>query len=227
MLLLYHRDTPTNVTGLRGFPSAPRETGFNAHVTAAYQTCNGLKGILMFATIGQARTSMCLSEVPRPVSCKGRISIRRKSKPSLGTIRRNEKATFYALARSGREREARGRRRFAKWLYRASCCKPSRRTHVMSHRKVVLVTGASSGFGKAIAGLLAKRDLEVFGTSRHPSPNGSVPGVSMGPLDVRMDESVRACVDTILDRTGRLDILVNNAGYVQGGAIEDVTLEQA
>src|SRR2546427_5165882 len=227
MIVLCHRDTRTNATGLRGFPSAPRETGFNAHVAAAYQICIRLNGILMFATIGQARTSMCLSEVPRPVSCKGRISIRRKSKPSLGTIRRNEKATFYALARSGREREARGRRRFAKWLYRASCCKPSRRTHVMSHRKVVLVTGASSGFGKAIAGLLAKRDLEVFGTSRHPSANGSMPGVSMGPLDVRMDESVRACVDTILDRTGHLDILVNNAGYVQGGAIEEVTLEQA
>jgi len=46
---------------------------------------------LMFATIEEARTSMFLSEVPRPVSCKGRISIRSKSKPSLGTIRRNEK----------------------------------------------------------------------------------------------------------------------------------------
>ena len=44
----------------------------------------------------------------------------------------------------------------------------------MSHRKVVLVTGASSGFGEAIVGLLAKRDLEVFGTSRHPSANGSM-----------------------------------------------------
>src|SRR5436853_4027402 len=82
------------------------------------------------------------------------------------------RATCYALARSGRESEARGPR-FAKWLYRASCCKPSRRTHLMSHRKVVLVTGASSGFGKAIAGLLATRDLEVFGTSRHPSTNGA------------------------------------------------------
>src|SRR5437899_11607490 len=105
MIVLCHRDTPTNATGLRGFPSAPTETGFNAHVAAAYQICNGLKGILMFAAIEEARTSMCLSEVPRPVSCKGLISIRRKSKPSLGTIRRNDKVMFYALARDSRERE--------------------------------------------------------------------------------------------------------------------------
>src|SRR2546422_10431233 len=91
MLLLYHRDTPTNVTGLRGFPSAPRETGFNAHVAAAYQICNGLKGILMFATIEEAPTSMCLSAVPRPSSCKAPLSIRRKSKPSLVTIHSNKK----------------------------------------------------------------------------------------------------------------------------------------
>ena len=45
----------------------------------------------MFATIEEARTSTCLSEVSRPVSCKGRIPIRSKSKPSLGAIRRNEK----------------------------------------------------------------------------------------------------------------------------------------
>src|SRR5437879_13581589 len=111
---------------------------------------------------------MCVSEVPRPVSCKGRISIRSKSKPSLGTIRRNEKATFYALARSDREREATGRR-FAKWLYRESSCKPSRRIHVLSNRKIVLVTGASSGFGKAIVALLVMRDWKEKRTFRRPS----------------------------------------------------------
>ncbi len=97
----------------------------------------------------------------------------------------------------------------------------------MSVRKVVLVTGASSGFGQAIAGLLAQRDFEVFGTSRHPSESEPLPGVSMLPLDVRSDESVRACVEAVVGPTGRLDVLVNNAGYVQGGAIEEVTLEQA
>ncbi len=45
MVLSCQRDTPANATGLRGLPSAPRETGFNAHVAAAYQICNGLKGI--------------------------------------------------------------------------------------------------------------------------------------------------------------------------------------
>src|SRR2546427_2654655 len=216
MIVLCHRDTPTNATGLPWLPLCSQGN------VVQRSRCGRLPNLQR----AQRNFDVCDDRRSADIHMSLRGSapsflqgshFGSKSKPSLGTIRRNEKATFYALARSGREREARGRR-FAKWLYRASCCKHSRRIHVMSHRKVVLVTGASSGFGNAIAGLLAKKDLEVFGTSRHPSANGSMPGVSMGPLDVRMDESVRACVDTILDRTGHLDILVNNAGYVQGGA---------
>jgi NAD(P)-dependent dehydrogenase (short-subunit alcohol dehydrogenase family) len=46
-------------------------------------------------------------------------------------------------------------------------------------------------------------------------------------LDVRSDESVKAGVDAVLARAGRLDISVNNAGYELGGAIEEVSLEEA
>jgi short-subunit dehydrogenase len=51
-------------------------------------------------------------------------------------------------------------------------------------------------------------------------------GIEVLPLDVRSDESVEACLNTLLKKTGRLDILVNNAGYVLRGAIEEPTLEE-
>jgi NAD(P)-dependent dehydrogenase (short-subunit alcohol dehydrogenase family) len=97
----------------------------------------------------------------------------------------------------------------------------------MSEQKVVLVTGSSSGNGQAIARLLAQRGFTVFGTSRNPSSVQTVPGVEVLSLDVRLDESVTACVNTLLKKAGRMDILVNNAGYILGGAIEEPTLEQA
>jgi NAD(P)-dependent dehydrogenase (short-subunit alcohol dehydrogenase family) len=97
----------------------------------------------------------------------------------------------------------------------------------MSDRNVILVTGASSGFGRSIAELLAMKGYVVFGTSRNPTASETLPNVSMVPLDVRSDASVRACVDMVLQRAGHLDVLVNNAGYVQAGAIEEVSLDQA
>lgn len=49
----------------------------------------------------------------------------------------------------------------------------------------------------------------------------------MLPLDVRLDASVHACVETVLEQAGRIDVLVNNAGYLQRGAIEEVSIEEA
>jgi NAD(P)-dependent dehydrogenase (short-subunit alcohol dehydrogenase family) len=46
-------------------------------------------------------------------------------------------------------------------------------------------------------------------------------------LDVTSDESVRSCVEAFLDHAGGIDVLINNAGYLQSGAVEEVTLEQA
>ena len=90
---------------------------------------------------------------------------------------------------------------------------------------VVLVTGASSGIGHAIASRLAKDGHQVFGTSRQGG--GARDGVEMLSLDVCSDASAQACVDGLLARAGRIDALVNNAGYVLSGAIEEATLEEA
>jgi NAD(P)-dependent dehydrogenase (short-subunit alcohol dehydrogenase family) len=96
----------------------------------------------------------------------------------------------------------------------------------MTTSRVALVTGASSGFGQATAALLAKHGFQVFGTSRTPidHPAGSY---EMLLLDVCSETSVQACVQTILQRTGRIDLLVNNAGYAQGGALEENSLDDA
>ena len=94
----------------------------------------------------------------------------------------------------------------------------------MAMQQVALVTGSSSGIGAAIASQLVRDGYRVFGGSRRAQ---SPAGVEALALDVCSDESVRACVDAVLERTGRLDVLVNNAGQLIAGAIEELTLDQA
>lgn len=97
----------------------------------------------------------------------------------------------------------------------------------MADQRVVLISGASSGVGRSTARLLAQRGYTVFGTSRNPESADSTPGVEMLALDVRVDDSVRACIDTIAHRCRRVDALINNAGYELAGALEEVTTEEA
>ena len=91
--------------------------------------------------------------------------------------------------------------------------------------KVALVTGASSGFGQATAALLTAQGFLVFGTSRAPAHNPAG-GFEMLTLDVDSEASVQTCIQTILERTGRIDLLVNNAGFAQAGALEENSLEE-
>src|SRR6266566_9518033 len=86
--------------------------------------------------------------------------------------------------------------------------------------QTVLVTGASSGIGQATARLLAEHGFNVFGTARKPK-------APLVALDVRSDDSVRACVHQVLSQTGRIDVLVNNGGYNLMGAAEETSLDEA
>lgn len=98
----------------------------------------------------------------------------------------------------------------------------------MTNHKTVLITGASSGIGQATAGVLAQRGYQVFGTARDPEHSASVPaGVEFLPLDVTLDASVAACVEAVLERTGRINVLVNNAGYALVGSVEETTVKEA
>jgi short-subunit dehydrogenase len=96
----------------------------------------------------------------------------------------------------------------------------------MSQQRVVVITGASSGVGQATARLLAQHDYTVFGTSRYPARAETIPGVEMLPLDVRADDSVRACVENVVSRSRQIDVLINNAGYELAGAVEELSLQE-
>jgi NAD(P)-dependent dehydrogenase (short-subunit alcohol dehydrogenase family) len=91
--------------------------------------------------------------------------------------------------------------------------------------RVVLVTGASRGIGKAIAEKFAQRGDQVFGTARQPESIRWAAGTLL-PLDVEEETSVKHCVETVLSQAKRIDILVNNAGVTIPGAIEELSLTQ-
>ncbi|WP_221179352.1 oxidoreductase [Streptomyces botrytidirepellens] len=96
-----------------------------------------------------------------------------------------------------------------------------------THRPVALVTGASSGIGKAAALALVEAGFDVVGTSRDTSRAAPLDGVTFLDLDVASDASVTAVVQQVIDRFGRIDVLVNNAGMGLMGAAEENSVAQA
>jgi NAD(P)-dependent dehydrogenase (short-subunit alcohol dehydrogenase family) len=94
---------------------------------------------------------------------------------------------------------------------------------------VALVTGASSGIGKATAVRLADLGYTVYAVARRVERMSDLVdhGIRVAPVDVTDDESMVTLVDTIISEQGRIDVLVNNAGYGSYGAIEDVPIAEA
>ena len=92
---------------------------------------------------------------------------------------------------------------------------------------VALVTGASSGIGKATAKRLATAGYKVYGTSRRAAQPGQR-SFEMLALDVTSDESVDAAIKELLRLEGRIDLLVNNAGFgVAPAGAEESSIDQA
>jgi len=100
------------------------------------------------------------------------------------------------------------------------------RKHSMKN-KIALVTGTSSGIGKATAERLSKAGYTVYGTSRRGGQAGQQ-SYEVLALDVTSDASVEAAVSEVIRREGRIDLLVNNAGFgVAPAAGEESSLAQA
>lgn len=96
-------------------------------------------------------------------------------------------------------------------------------------KKVILLTGASSGIGYQTAEMLAKQGHIVYGAARRVEKMEPLKGFGVKPLrlDVTDAASVDEAVEAVVRAEGRIDVLVNNAGYGSYGAIEDVALEEA
>jgi len=94
--------------------------------------------------------------------------------------------------------------------------------------KVVLVTGASSGFGELAARKLIARGHTVYAASRRVDRMAELEelGARLLPMDVTQDESVARGVERLLAEQGRVDVLLANAGYGSYGAIEAVPIEE-
>lgn len=91
--------------------------------------------------------------------------------------------------------------------------------------KVVLITGGSSGIGKAIGDYLTERGYQVFGTSRNPKnlQHSSFPILKM---DVKDTESINTVISEILTKTQEIDVVINNAGIGITGPIEETPEEE-
>ncbi|MBQ9547438.1 MAG: SDR family oxidoreductase [Bacteroidales bacterium] len=90
-------------------------------------------------------------------------------------------------------------------------------------QKVIIITGASSGFGRSAAEMLAHRGHKVYGISRRGT---EIEGVKSVALDVRDRDAIRQAVEIVVQQEGRVDVLINNAGMGIGGALELATPEE-
>ena len=92
-------------------------------------------------------------------------------------------------------------------------------------KKVVLITGVSSGFGQAIAQELIKAGMIVYGSTRRPL-NKILDGLNIVEFDVTNFSQIQQSVKNIIEKEGRIDVLINNAGMGIAGAVELSTEEE-
>lgn len=97
-----------------------------------------------------------------------------------------------------------------------------------SKEQVAVITGCSSGIGRALAFEFQRKGYRAFATARRPESVKELSGQGLEAvlLDVAESRSIKEAVSTVIERTGRIDILVNNAGFNPFGPIVEVPIEQ-
>jgi len=91
-------------------------------------------------------------------------------------------------------------------------------------KKIVLVTGGSSGIGKAVASILVNKDCVVYEISRHGKDDN---GITHLTADVTNETAVLNAINQIISKEGKIDILINCAGFGISGAIEFTEITDA
>lgn len=96
-------------------------------------------------------------------------------------------------------------------------------------QKTALVTGASSGMGKAIAKRLLADGFHVYVAARSVDKMADLSSLGATPLkmDISKDEEITAAVEAILRESGGVDVLVNNAGFGLYGPVEEIGIDEA
>ncbi len=91
----------------------------------------------------------------------------------------------------------------------------------------VLISGASSGIGRAIALKLHREGYRVLGTSRKPEKLKDKLPYEILPLDVTSQQSVENCIKLLFQKINKLDVLINNAGFAHMGCAEEMSEKEA
>jgi short-subunit dehydrogenase len=96
-------------------------------------------------------------------------------------------------------------------------------------KKVVVITGASSGIGKETARLLINNGYRVYSAARRTEKMLDLQtlGVKLLEMDITNEESITSAVKQVIDAEKTIDVLINNAGYGSYGSLEDVLLSEA